>query len=95
MDLTYQPGFPLITDKTCSADKREAQKEALERLREYIESWELPQINYASNSHISARGKLRPGDLIPVDYPLSQTLGRVLRRDGLTGRALRKVVKHG
>ncbi len=79
MDLTYQPGFPLITDKTCSADKRVAQKEALDRLREYIESWELPQVNYASNSHISHRGKLRPGDLIPVDYPLSQTLGRVLR----------------
>ena len=95
MDLTYQPGFPLITDKTCSEDKQKARKEALERLREYIESWELPQINYASTGHISHRGNLKPGDLIPVDYPLSQTLGRVLRRDGLTARALKKVVKHG
>ena len=94
MDLTYQPGFPLITDKTCSADKMVAQKEALDRLREYIEAWELPQINYASNSHISHRGKLKPGHLIPVEYPLSETLGRVLKRDGLTGRALRKVVKN-
>ncbi len=93
MDLTYQPGFPLITDKTCSDDKRGAQKEALERLREYIESWELPQINYASNSHISVRGKLRPGNLIPVDYPLSETLGRVLKKDGLTVRALKKLVR--
>ena len=93
MDLSYQSGFPLITDKTSSEDKRKAQDEALERLREYIESWELPQINYASTSHISARGKLRPGDLIPVDYPLSETLGRVLKKDGFTARAFKKVVK--
>lgn len=81
MDLTYQPGFQLITDKTSSEDKRKARKEALERLREYIESWELPQINYASTGHISHRGNLKPGDLIPLD--------------GMTMRALRKVVKHG
>ncbi len=80
MDLTYQPGFPLITDKTCSADKMVAQKEALDRLREYIEAWELPQVNYASNSHISHRGKLPPGSL-------------VLNPESFTGRALRKVVK--
>jgi len=95
MDLTYQPGFPLITDKTSMEDKQEARKEALERLINYIESWEIPELYYASNSHLSLRGKMKPGDLIPVDYPLSQTLGRVLRRDGLTARALKKVVKHG
>jgi hypothetical protein len=93
MDLTYQPGFPLITDKTSMEDRQEARNEALDRLREYIESWELPQINYASTGHISHRGNLKPGDLIPVDYPLSQTLGRVLRRDSLTSRAFKKVVK--
>jgi len=82
MDLTYQPGFPLITDKTSSEDKQEARNEALERLREYIESWEIPEIYYASNSHI---------DLIPVDYPLSETLKRVLDSNRLTARALRKV----
>jgi len=75
MDLSYQPGFPLITDKTCSDDKREAQKEALDRLRDYIESWELPQVNYASNSHISLR-----------DFG-----GANLHRDSMTMRALRKV----
>ncbi len=66
MDLTYQPGFPLITDKTCSDDKREAQKEALDRLREYIESWELPKPMYVSNSHISLRDwdNQKPGSLV-------------------------------
>ncbi len=67
MDLTYQPGFPLITDKTSSEDRRKARDEALERLYKYIESWELPQIHYASNSHISNRGKLEPGSLIMLD----------------------------
>ncbi len=67
MDLTYQPGFPLITDKSSIEDKQEARKEALERLREYIESWEIPEIHYASNSHISNRGKLEPGSLIMLD----------------------------
>jgi hypothetical protein len=95
MDLTYQPGFPLITDKTSSEDKREAQEEALDRLREYIEAWEIPELYYASNSHLSLRGKMKPGDLIPVDYPVSKILGRVLKQDRLTARALRKVVKHG
>ena len=97
MDLTYQPGFPLITDKTSTEDKQEARTEALERLREYIESWELPQIMYASNSHISNRTRaalgMKPGKLIPVDYPLSETLSRVLDSNRLTARALRKVVK--
>jgi hypothetical protein len=79
MDLTYQDGFPLITDKSSTEEKQEARREALERLREYIESWELPQINYASTGHISHRGNLKPGDLIPLD--------------GMTMRALRKVVK--
>jgi len=99
MDLTYQPGFPLITDKTSTEDKQEARTEALERLRNHIESWEVPEIYYASNSHISDRTRgalgMKPGKLIPVDYPLSQTLGRVLRHDGLTARAFKKVVKHG
>lgn len=68
MDLTYQPGFPLITDKSSMEDKQEARKEALDRLREYIESWEIPpMINYASNSHISHRSKLEPGSLIMLD----------------------------
>ncbi len=101
MDLTYQPGFPLITDKTSSDDKGKAREEALERLINHIESWEIPEIYYASNSHISNRGRLpelyrenlRPGDLIPVDYPLSDPLGRVLKRDGLTARALKKVAR--
>ena len=93
MDLSYQTEFPLITDKSSAEEKWAAQDEALNRLIKYIESWELPEVNYASNSHISHRGKLKPGHLIPVEYPLSETLGRVLKRDGLTGRALRKVVK--
>jgi len=97
MDLSYQPGFPLITDKTSSEDKRKAQEEALERLINYIEWWEVPEIYYASNSHISDRTrrafKMKPGDLIPVDYPLSETLGRVLKKDGLTVRALKKLVR--
>jgi len=94
MDLTYQPGFPLITDSTNSEDKRKAQEEALERLIQYIEWWNPPtQIHYASNTHFSHRGNLKPGDLIPVDYPLSETLGRVLKKDGLTARAFKKVVK--
>ena len=97
MDLTYQPGFPLITDKTSTEDKQEARTEALERLREYIESWELPQLYYASNSHISNRTRaalgMKPGDLIPVEYPLSDTLKRVLDSNRLTARALKKVVQ--
>ena len=98
MDLTYQPDFPLITDKTSSEDKRKARDEALDRLVKYIESWEVPEKQYvvATNSHMIHRENLKPGDLYPVDHtlPLSETLGRVLkRRDGLTARALRKVVK--
>jgi hypothetical protein len=83
MDLTYQPGFPLITDKTSSEDKRKARDEALDRLVKYIESWEVPERQYvvASNSHMIHRENLKPGDLIPLD--------------GMTMRALRKVVKHG
>ena len=88
MDLTYQPGFPLITDRTSSEDKRKAQEEALDRLINHIESWEVPEIYYASTGHVSHRGKL-----IPVDYPLSETLGRVLKKDGLTVRALKKLVR--
>lgn len=95
MDLTYQPGFPLITDRTSSEDKRKAQEEALERLINHIESWEVPEIYYASNSHISYRSHrgMKPGDLIPVDYPISKILGRVLKKDGLTARALKKLVR--
>ncbi len=84
MDLTYQPGFPLITDKTTSEDKRKARDEALERLINHIESWEVPEIYYASNSHISNRSRealMKPGTLIPVDYPVSKTLGKVLKAD--------------
>ena len=96
MDLTYQPGFPLITDKSSMEEKQEARKEALDRLREYIESWEVPEIYYASNSHISNRTRaalgMKPGKLIPAfDYPLSETLKRVLDSNRLTARALRKV----
>ena len=96
MDLSYQEGFPLITDKTSSDDKRKARKEALDRLREYIESWEVPEKQYvvASNSHIIHRENLEPGKLIPAfDYPLSESLKRVLDSNRLTARALRKVVK--
>jgi len=54
MDLTYQPGFPLITDKTSMEDKQEARKEALERLINYIESWEIPLLRQ-QQPHIAAR----------------------------------------
>lgn len=94
MDLSYQPGFPFISDKSSPDDKREAKKEALERLIKYIESWEVPQVNYASTGHISDRRGLRPGALIDGDFPLSETLGRVLKRDGLTARAFKKAVKN-
>ena len=97
MDLSYQEEFPLITDKTSSEDKRKARDEALERLINHIESWEIPEkIYYASNSHISDRTRraiTEPGKLIPVDYPLSETLARVLKQDGLTVRALKKLVR--
>jgi len=97
MDLTYQPEFPLITDKTSSEDKRKARDEALDRLVKYIESWEVPEKQYvvATNSHMIHRENLKPGDLYPVDYslPLSETLGRVLKKDGFTARAFKKVVK--
>jgi hypothetical protein len=66
MDLTYQTEFPLITDKSSAEEKWDAQNEALNRLIKSIEDWELPVILYASNSHISLRDKLKPGDLIPT-----------------------------
>jgi hypothetical protein len=99
MDLSYQDGFPLITDKTSTEDKQEARREALERLRNYIEWWEVPEKQYvvASNSHMIHRENLKPGNLVPVDYhlpPLSETLGRVLKKDGFTARAFKKVVKN-
>jgi len=86
MDLSYQPDFPLITDKSSMEEKQEARKEALERLIKYIESWELPEFKYVGNGHISDRSKLRPGDLIDLG-------GASLHKDGLTMRGLRKVVK--
>ena len=78
MDLTYQPGFPLITDKTSSEDKREAQEEALDRLVKYIESWELPKPMYVSNSHISLRDwdNQKPGSLVYTPPLVRKILGR-------------------
>jgi len=93
MDLTYQEDFPLITDKSTVDEKWEAQDEALHRLIKYIEEWELPEFKYVGNGHISDRSKLRPGALIDGDFPLSETLSRVLKEDGLTARAFKKVVK--
>ncbi len=84
MDLSYQEGFPLITDKSSTEEKREAKEEALERLIKYIEAWEQPEFKYVGNGTISNRNKLRPGDLIDMG-------GASLHKEGLTWRALRKV----
>ncbi len=92
MDLSYQPNFPLITDKTSMEGKQEARKEALERLIKYIEDWELPEVLYVGNGHISDRSKLRPGSLIDCGQ-IDFGSGASIHREGMTMRALRKVVK--
>lgn len=84
MDLTYQVDFPLITDKSSADDKWKAQDEALNRLIKMIEDYEVPEIKYVGNGHITDRVKLRPGSLIPNDEIK-------LDPQGLTMRALRKV----
>ncbi|MFQ5538801.1 MAG: hypothetical protein ACE5FB_00240 [Candidatus Binatia bacterium] len=90
MDLSHKTDYPLITDKSSREDKWEAQDEALNRLIKMIEDYELPQlVKYATNSHISDRAKLRPGDLIDMGGGLQ--LPRDLTSESL--RKLRKVVK--
>jgi len=95
MDLSYQTEYPLITDKSSTEEKWDAQNEALNRLIKYIEDYEHPPIQYVINSHISLRDwdNQKPGSLVYTPPPWKVAQGVELPHDGLTMRALRKVVK--
>jgi len=70
MDLTHKEDQPLITDKSSADEKWDAQNEALDRLIKSIEDYELPPIQYVSNSHTSWRdwNNQKPGSLVYTPY---------------------------
>lgn len=82
-DLAYQKGHPLITDLSSTEQKAESRQEALDRLMKFIEAWEVPELKYYvnSNSHISDRSGLRPGEIRKWREEWNMTPGRLEWRE--------------